>query len=74
MNVQTTLMKSRTLNCLLETRAVVSHHYRKEEDIVNEIEPAASSTLSKGRRTAISKHVKAMAPLHPIHDMRRKTS
>lgn len=45
----------------------------KQENIVNESDTAASSTLSKKRRTAVSKLAREMALLYSVPDVDSST-
>lgn len=45
----------------METRAVAGIQEMKEEDIADDSKPTASSTLSKGEMTAMSKFFDSMA-------------
>lgn len=63
MYVQTTLRNRKTVKPLLEKGTVAGAYYKKEEDVVNEIELTDSSTLAESRRTATKKLVKALKSL-----------
>lgn len=68
-STQTTLRKRKTEKIPLDTKAGAGSYKMKEKHIVDEIEPTASSILSKEVRTAISKPIKEVDPLCSIHDV-----
>lgn len=69
MFLQTTLKKRKVVKSPLETEAGAHVQDMNKEDIVNEIEPTTSSTLSKDQSTAMSKLVNNMVPMCFIYDM-----
>lgn len=62
------MKKRKTWTSPLATRADTSVQEMMEEDIVNEFECDASSTLSKEGRTTVGKLVKEMGPLCFIYN------
>lgn len=70
MYLQRTLKMKITARYSPETEAGASSYDAKEEDVVNETLPAASSTLSKQRRTAKNEAVAERAPICSIYDVK----
>lgn len=68
MYLKKTLKKRKTTRSRMEKGASASGHNMKEEHIVEEREPVASSTLNDKEKTAMSQSVKARAALCSIHD------
>lgn len=67
--MQTALKKRKTGMSPLKTGAMADAHDMKEGNIVNEINPAASSILRKRRRTAMGVRFSKMAPLRSLHEV-----
>lgn len=63
---RTILRKRKSERFWSGTRADTGPHHMKEEDIVDEIYPAASATLMEERTTAMSKHGKEWLPCAPF--------
>lgn len=69
MYVRTILRKRKTVSSLLGTGADADSHETKEKKNMYESEPATHSTLSKVRRTAMSRLVRQMTSLRFIYDV-----